>query len=121
MDGFQAVAHVGERAPDDYAHGVIEIGFAHLRFDINRRYDGEVLFVSHDSLRVWKLEIRKGKMGWPFSIFYFLCSLPRSNASRRFLRRSTAPGRRNPGTKGGRSAQIRTGSNPLFSTTYGDF
>ena len=36
MDGLEAVAHVGQGAPDDYAHGVIEIRFFHLRFDIHR-------------------------------------------------------------------------------------
>ena len=39
MDGLEAVAHVGQRAPDDYAHGVIEIRFFHLRFDIYRSED----------------------------------------------------------------------------------
>ena len=36
MDGLQAVAHVGQRAPDDYAHGVIQVRLLHFRFDINR-------------------------------------------------------------------------------------
>ena len=39
MDGLQAVTHVGQGAPDDYAHGVIEIRFFHLRFDIHRSED----------------------------------------------------------------------------------
>ena len=39
MDGLEAVAHVGQGAPDDYAHGVIEIRFFHLRFDIHRSKD----------------------------------------------------------------------------------
>ena len=36
MDGFEAVAHVGESAPNDYAHGVIEVGTLHLILDIYR-------------------------------------------------------------------------------------
>ena len=35
---LQAVAHVGQRTADDYAHGVIEIGFAHLVFEIYGQY-----------------------------------------------------------------------------------
>ncbi len=35
LNGLQAVAHVGKRARDDDAHRVVEIRFAHLRFDIN--------------------------------------------------------------------------------------
>src|SRR5215471_981782 len=49
MNGFEAVADVGERAPDDYAHGVIEIGLAHFGFDVYRKQDGLVLFVGHVS------------------------------------------------------------------------
>ena len=37
MDGFQAVAHIGKRPRHDHAHRVIEIGFAHLLGDGNRR------------------------------------------------------------------------------------
>ena len=37
VDGLQAVAHVGQRAADDYAHGVIEVRLLHFRFDIDRR------------------------------------------------------------------------------------
>ena len=37
MDGLQAVAHIRQRAPDDHAHGVIEVRLLHLRFDIYRR------------------------------------------------------------------------------------
>ena len=39
MDGLEAVAHVGQGAPDDYAHGVIEVRLFHLRFDIHRSED----------------------------------------------------------------------------------
>ena len=39
VDGLEAVAHVGQRAADDHAHGVIEVGLLHLRFDINRSDD----------------------------------------------------------------------------------
>jgi hypothetical protein len=33
VNGLQAVAHVGQRAADDHAHGVIEIGTLHLVYD----------------------------------------------------------------------------------------
>jgi hypothetical protein len=33
---FQAVAHVGERAPDDHAHRVIQVRAAHFVFDVDR-------------------------------------------------------------------------------------
>ncbi|MCK7508801.1 MAG: hypothetical protein MZV70_35420 [Desulfobacterales bacterium] len=33
VNGLQPVAHIGQRAPDDDAHGVIEIGLLHLFFD----------------------------------------------------------------------------------------
>ena len=36
MHGLQAVAHVGQRAPDDHAHGIVEIRLLHLGFDIHR-------------------------------------------------------------------------------------
>ena len=35
MHGLQAVAHVGQRAPDDHAHGIVEIGLPHLVFEID--------------------------------------------------------------------------------------
>ena len=38
MHGLQAVAHIGQSAADDDAHGVIQIGFAHLVFEIYGQY-----------------------------------------------------------------------------------
>ena len=35
MHGLQAVAGIGQRAPDDHAHRVVEIGAAHLLFNID--------------------------------------------------------------------------------------
>ena len=35
VHGLQAVAHVGQRAPDDDAHGIVEIGLPHLVFEID--------------------------------------------------------------------------------------
>src|SRR5216684_2211059 len=37
---LQAVAHVGERARDDYAHRVVEIRLPHFRFDIYGKQNG---------------------------------------------------------------------------------
>ena len=34
---LQAVAHIGQRARDDHAHGVVEIRLPHFRFDIDRQ------------------------------------------------------------------------------------
>jgi hypothetical protein len=39
VHGLQAVADVGQRTADDHAHGVIEVGLLHFRFDINRGGD----------------------------------------------------------------------------------
>ena len=36
VDGFQPVAHVRQRAPDDHAHRVIEVRPSHLLFDADR-------------------------------------------------------------------------------------
>ena len=40
VHGFQAVAHVGQRAADDHAHGIIEIAALHLVGDGNWFYVG---------------------------------------------------------------------------------
>ena len=45
--GLQAVAHVGQRARDDHAHRVVEIGLLHLGFDIDRQQYRLVCFVRH--------------------------------------------------------------------------
>jgi hypothetical protein len=39
VHGLQAVTHIRQRAPDDYAHRVIEVRLLHLRFDIYRSGD----------------------------------------------------------------------------------
>jgi hypothetical protein len=36
VHGLETVAHVGQGPPDDHAHGVVEIGLAHLVFEIYR-------------------------------------------------------------------------------------
>ena len=41
VDRLEAVAHIGEGAADDHAHGVIEVRAAHLVFDVY----GDVAFV----------------------------------------------------------------------------
>jgi hypothetical protein len=38
VHGLQAVAHVGQRAPHDHAHGVIQVRLAHLVFEIYGQY-----------------------------------------------------------------------------------
>jgi hypothetical protein len=43
VDGLQAVAHVGQRTPDDHAHGVVEIRAPHLLLERDRvRFLGEL-------------------------------------------------------------------------------
>ena len=39
LHGLEAVAHVGEGARDDDAHGVVEIRLAHFGFDIDGKKD----------------------------------------------------------------------------------
>ena len=36
MDRLEAVAHVGQRARDDHAHRVVDVGGAHLVLDRDR-------------------------------------------------------------------------------------
>ena len=44
MHRFEAVAHIGQRAAHDHAHGVIKVGRAHLLFETNRkRFFGELI------------------------------------------------------------------------------
>ena len=38
MHGLEAVAHVGQRPADDHAHGVVEVGGAHLVRDLDLFY-----------------------------------------------------------------------------------
>jgi hypothetical protein len=40
VNGLEAVADVGEGAADDDRHGVVEIGPAHLLFNIDREHEG---------------------------------------------------------------------------------
>ena len=35
VDGFQAIADVGERAADDHRHGIVEIRPLHLLFNVD--------------------------------------------------------------------------------------
>ena len=39
MHGLEAVADIGESAADDDRHGVIEVGAAHLLFEVDRRHE----------------------------------------------------------------------------------
>ena len=49
MHGLEAVADIGKRAPDDDAHGVIEVRLPHFGFDVYRQENGLILFVGHVS------------------------------------------------------------------------
>ena len=49
VHGFQSVAHIRQRAPDDDAHGVIHIGLTHLVFNVDR-HDRAGDLVRHNSL-----------------------------------------------------------------------
>ena len=44
---LDAVTHVGQGAPDDHAHGVVEIGLPHLGFDIHRNQNRRRFFLWH--------------------------------------------------------------------------
>ena len=37
MDGLEAVANMGQRAPDIHRHRVVQVGLAHVVFDIQQR------------------------------------------------------------------------------------
>ena len=47
VDGLEAVADVGQRAPDDDGHGVVQIGLPHFVFDRDR----QLALVRHQALR----------------------------------------------------------------------
>ncbi len=51
MHRLEAVADVGQRAPDDHAHRVVEIRVPHLVLDADRCAVVSCLFVSHQVLR----------------------------------------------------------------------
>ena len=36
VHGLQPIAHIGQGAPDDHAHGVIEVGAAHFLLEADR-------------------------------------------------------------------------------------
>jgi len=38
MDGLQTITNVGQRAPDDHAHGIVEVGLPHLVFEADGQY-----------------------------------------------------------------------------------
>ena len=67
MRRLQAVAHVRQRAPDDYAHRVIHVRALHLVFDV----DGELVqgvghrvIVSRLAVRGWLLVTRLRRCAW---------------------------------------------------------
>ncbi len=76
MDGLQAVASIGECAPDDDGHRVVEIRAAHLLFDIDRdetafagwrtAIEGElgVLFVGHRGFHPSERRQKKYRECW---------------------------------------------------------
>jgi len=48
MHRLQAIAHIRQRSPDDHAHGVIEVGTAHLVFKADREgFFGELIHVGY--------------------------------------------------------------------------
>ena len=61
VHGLEAVAHVGERAPDDHAHRVVDVVAAHLLFD------GHVLQRAGNDLRLFWFEVLFG--------LFFVCHL----------------------------------------------
>ncbi len=39
MGRFETVPHIGQRTPDDDAHGIVHVGAPHLVFDVDGRFD----------------------------------------------------------------------------------
>ena len=58
LHGLQAVAHVGQRARDDHAHGVVEVRLAHFGFDIDGKQYRCVFFVRHCSSVLYVFRVR---------------------------------------------------------------
>src|SRR3984885_12658056 len=77
MHGLEAVASVGEGAPDDHRHGVVEIGAAHLLFNVDgnevgaagraRWVEGElgILVVWHRVFEVRRKAAKRSGEGGP--------------------------------------------------------
>ena len=61
MHGLEAVAHIGQGARDDHAHGVIEISPSHLVVDVNFA-DGSDVWIWHGNGQFWiaNCELRIG-------------------------------------------------------------
>ena len=38
VHGLEAIAHVGQRTPDDHAHCIVEIGLPHLLLETDRQH-----------------------------------------------------------------------------------
>ncbi len=61
MHGLQTVADVGQRAPDDHAHGVVEIRTPHLVFDV----DGDQVLLAFATERhLGAVARRSGRLRW---------------------------------------------------------
>jgi len=54
VHGLEAVAHVGQRAADDHAHGVVEIRLSHLVFQVDRQDFAR--YFNHEQTLVFSLE-----------------------------------------------------------------
>ena len=64
MHGLQPVAHIGQGAPDDHAHRVIQIGSAHLLLEIGeQRFFGERGFLHKCVRRRDRRGIRLSSVG----------------------------------------------------------
>jgi hypothetical protein len=53
VDGLEAVADIGQRAPDIHRHRVVQVGLTHVGFDVQQRgfvMRGIAVGLSHESL-----------------------------------------------------------------------
>ena len=62
MHGLEAVARIGQRAADDHAHGVIEIGFFQFVFDRDGR-DRTAAFGGRAALRCRNVSLKNQVLG----------------------------------------------------------
>ena len=73
MHRLQPVAGIGQRARNDDAHGVIEIGVAHLLINVNAVYYSDIQTVPHPGLIGGRLTPRQtgNFVAHPSGLFMF--------------------------------------------------
>ena len=59
MDGLEAVAQIGQRAPDIHRHRVVQVGLPHVVFDIQPRGFVAMRFVAVGLSHLFELPVAR--------------------------------------------------------------